>query len=363
MSKQINPLNIKDATLAQIVEYAYGPAVARAKQERTRVLQQLYLQLTHWLQTRAAAWRSQPKTRTTRTENAVRLKTLLVFICAIGTLGAVGTGVADAAALMWETQAILNAPESALYDAKMNRIFVSNMGGSPTEKDGNGTIVVLSMNGKIVNDKFTTGLHAPKGLAQSGNKLYVADIDTLVEIDATSGELVKKYAAPEAKLLNDVAVNSKGDVFVSDMLGNALYRLSKGRFEPWLQSDALENPNGLHAEKDRLIVGSWGKLGKNGFSTEVAGHLKAVMYKSLIVKSLGNGKPVGNIDGVESDGQGNYIVTDWIAGKVLRVTAGGGAAEMLSLEQGAADHEVILDKGLVVVPMMTQNKVVAYKLK
>jgi len=47
----------------------------------------------------------------------------------------------------------------------------------------------------------------------------------------------------------------------------------------------------------------------------------------------------------------------------LRVTNDGDFLEVLSLDQGSADHEVILDKGLLVIPMMTKNKVIAYKLK
>lgn len=290
-------------------------------------------------------------------------RAFLTSICAVSSFCFVTAVFAAGPTAAWETPATLSAPESALYDAANDRIYVSNVGGSPMEKDGNGFLAVLSTEGKIVNAKWVTGLDAPKGMAQFGNKLYVADIDTLVEIDVTAGKIAKRHQAPRAIFLNDVAVNEQGIVFVSDMMGNAVYRLTADKMEQWIQTDALENPNGLHAEQKQLIVGSWGKLGDKGFSTEVPGHLKAVSYADGAVKSLGNGKSVGNLDGVESDGKGSYYVTDWIAGKLLHVTAAGDSTDVLTLKQGSADHEVILDKGLVIIPMMKENKVVAYKLK
>ena len=99
---------------------------------------------------------------------------------------------------------------------------------------------------------------------------------------------------------------------VSDMLTNTIYRLSNGEITPWLESDLLESPNGLYIEGNNMIVGSWGNM-TNGFATEVPGHLKRVSIDARVVESLGDGSPVGNLDGVESDGNGRYYVTGWLA--------------------------------------------------
>ena len=48
-------------------------------------------------------------------------------------------------------------------------------------------------------------------------------------------------------------------------------------------------------------------------STDVPGHLKAVDYKTKAITDLGD-QPVGNLDGLESDGKGGYLATDWVEG-------------------------------------------------
>ncbi len=280
---------------------------------------------------------------------------------ALGLALCAGQASAGPLSQAWETPNTLSGPESALFDAERGVIYISNVAGQPNEKDGNGFISTLSPDGAIAELKWVEGLDAPKGLALVDGKLYVSDIDTLVEIDVATGEISNRYAGEGAQFLNDVAADDSGNVYVSDMLANSVYRLSDGALSVWLQDEALENPNGLHVEGDQLIVGSWGKM-TDGFATEVPGHLKTVSLQDASIKSLGNGTAVGNLDGVESDGQGNFYVTDWMAGKLFHITPAGDAEMLLELGQGSADHEVMEAQGLVVIPMMNDNKVTAYKL-
>ncbi|WP_245446300.1 hypothetical protein [Mesorhizobium kowhaii] len=84
----------------------------------------------------------------------------------------------------------LEQPESALFDATNNRIIVSNIVGNPGDADGNGYLSVLSIDGKTVTQHWTDGMDAPKGMAISGGKLYVADITKVRVVDLASGKLV-----------------------------------------------------------------------------------------------------------------------------------------------------------------------------
>ena len=52
---------------------------------------------------------------------------------------------------VWETEKVLKIPESVLYDEIRNQIYVSNINGKPTEKDGNGFISLLDREGNIKN--------------------------------------------------------------------------------------------------------------------------------------------------------------------------------------------------------------------
>ncbi len=271
------------------------------------------------------------------------------------------TGLAAEPVLAWRSPAELQQPESVVYDAGRGLLYVSSINGAGTAHDGNGYISRLDPEGRILELKWVTGLDAPKGLAISHGRLYAADIDKLVEIDIASGRILKRYPAPGAVFLNDVAAAPDGDIYVSDMMTNRIHRLRAGRFEVWLEDPALENPNGLYVQGERLIVGCWGPITK-GFSTSAPGHLKSIGLADKTIRVLAGGKPIGNLDGVEGDGAGGYYLTDWVAGGLLHVSAGGKLEQLLDLDPGSADLGYARRLGLLLIPMMKDGRVLAYRV-
>jgi len=256
----------------------------------------------------------------------------------------------------WQTDDIFLQPESIVYDAKRGVLYVSNVNG-----DDNGFISLLSPAGELIDLHWLTGLNGPKGLALVGDNLYVADVNDLLEIDVSTKKITQRYHAPGSLFLNDVAADDDGNVYVSDMMANGIYRLADGELEIWLVASELEAPNGLLIEGNQMIVGSWGNM-TDGFSTEIPGHLKTIELDTKELNSLGNKRPVGNLDGVEPDGNGNYLVTDWMAGKLLIITPDGRSTTLLSLDKGSADHTVLPQQNLIIIPMMLSNTVVAYHI-
>ncbi len=259
----------------------------------------------------------------------------------------------------WELSGF-HQPESIIYDAQRKILYVSNVWGNPPDKDGQGSISKISLDGKMIQDNWITGLNAPKGLALVGDKLYVADLDTLIEIDVTQGKITKRYVIPQSKFFNDVASDSQGRVFVSDMMDDKIYILEKGQFSVWLSDSKLENPNGLFVEGDTLYVASWGKM-TEGFKTQVPGHLKKVSLTTKQIESIGMGYPIGNLDGLESYNNG-FLVTDWIVSKLFFIEKTGPSSVILNLPSGAADLEVIPDQKIIFIPLMHDNKIVAYSI-
>lgn len=260
---------------------------------------------------------------------------------------------------VWEATGFEN-PESALPDTAAGVIYVSNVAGGPGDKDGNGFISKLDLDGKVTAQKWVTGLDSPKGLALANGKLFVADLDQLVEIDVATGAIATRHQAAGAKILNDVAADSAGRIYVSDWPGNAIWRLDNGTFEKWLESDQLKNPNGLLVENDKLVVAAWGAMAAD-FSTQTPGHLLAVKLDDKSISDLGDGKAIGNLDGIEPFDAESYIVSDWVGGKVFQISHAGKATELLSLGQGTADIGFVPGTRTVIIPLMTQGKVVAYK--
>jgi hypothetical protein len=273
------------------------------------------------------------------------------------------TGATPGAALtqLWELDGF-STPESALPDNVANIIYVSNVAGGPTDKDGNGFISKVTFDGKIDTLEWVKGLNGPKGLAQAKGKLYAADIDQLVEIDIAKGEITARYDAAGAKFLNDAAADSEGRIYVSDMLTNTIWRLDGTNFEKWVEDPALQSPNGLLVEGDKLLVAAWGVM-TDGFATKVPGHMVQVSLTDKTISPLGDGTPVGNLDGLEPEGTGTYLVSDWMAGKLYRIDASGKSETLLQdLGQGSADIGYDQASKTLFFPLMNQNKLRAYKV-
>ena len=253
----------------------------------------------------------------------------------------------------WATEQILKTPESVIYDEENDVLYVSNINGNPSQKNEKGFISKISLDGKIIKLKWITGLNAPKGSGIYNGKLFVADIDQLVEIDIKKGDILKKYKAKGATFLNDVAVDTSGNVYISEMSSqnSSIYIFDGKDLSVWLKGKDINSPNGLSTEEDRLIVGNSGD-----------GKLKAVNFedKSIsIIADIGTG-----IDGITKDETGNYIISDWM-GKTSLVDKNGNVIELLNTTDygiNSADLTYIKNKNLVIIPTFSNNRIVAYKL-
>lgn len=275
--------------------------------------------------------------------------------------GAMHTAALAEPVVLWEASGF-NTPESVLPVPSEGIAYVSNVAGQPTDKDGNGFISKISLaDGKIVALEWAKGMDGPKGLALSGGKLYTADIDKLVEIDPKDGKVLAKFEAPGATFLNDVTADAAGNVYVSDSNTNTIWRLSGGKLEKWLEGPELKFPNGLEVQGDKIVVAPWGPPGTTTLEAKPSGLLE-VGIADKKVSTLGDGTPVGNLDGLEADDD-DYLVSDWVAGKVFRIAKSGKADVLLTLSQGTADIGYVPEQKLLLVPRMMDGKIVAYTLQ
>jgi hypothetical protein len=145
------------------------------------------------------------------------------------------------------------------------------------------------------------------------------------------------------------------------MVTNQIWQLDGDSFAVWLEGSGLENPNGLKISGDKLIVASWGVMAED-FSTKVPGHLMSVDLASKKITALGDPTPVGNLDGLEPDGAGGWYVSDWMGGGLFHAGSDGKAVQ-LDLSQGSADIGIIPADKLLLVPMMMDNNLVAYRIE
>ncbi|OQW46834.1 MAG: hypothetical protein A4S09_02695 [Proteobacteria bacterium SG_bin7] len=263
---------------------------------------------------------------------------------------------------LWAVTEGIDAPECTYYDNESKTIFVSAVGGKPDEKDGNGAIHKLDKSGKMIAKDWVRGLNAPKGLRAYKGTLWVSDIDQVIAINIEDGAVAKKIDIPGAKFLNDVAVDDSGVVFVSDTLVSRIYRIEGDKSSVFIDGKQLESPNGLLVHGNKLIVASWGLIEEGNWNTKSTGHIYSIGLGTKLINKITR-RPLGHLDGLEMDSKGNFIVSDWMAGKVFRVKAASGKSETLMYGfKGSADIGIIPSTQILIVPRMGENKVTAYPL-
>ena len=248
---------------------------------------------------------------------------------------------------IWSTEATLPVPESVLYNAKDKLLYVAQIDGKAGEKDGKGGIAKVGLDGKIIKQDWVTGLNAPKGMGKMGNKLFVADVTEVVEIDAKTGKITKKHEVEGAKFLNDLTIDSKGNIYVSDSDTKKVHLIKDGVITTYFED--LTRPNGLLAVGSDLLIADSGSLKR--LSSD----------KKITVIAEGMDK---STDGIEQVKPGEYIVSSW-AGVVYYVTDKG-AEKLLDTTAdkiNSADIGYDVVKKIVYIPTFMKNSVVAYQLK
>jgi sugar lactone lactonase YvrE len=249
---------------------------------------------------------------------------------------------------IWETDHNLKVPESVLYDAHEKTLYFSNIDGKPAEKDGKGSIGKMSSNGMNVTIEWLTGLNAPKGMGIFDNMLYVSDVDEVVSIDLKKASIVQRMPVEGAQFLNDVAVDDKGRVFVSDMKTGTIHRIEAGKSSVFL--DKIEGANGLLSVGEDLYILAKGVLWKCGAD------------KKLLKVADGLDE---STDGVVRTNSGDFIVSCW-AGVIYYVKTNGQVQQMLDSrpeKSNTADIGFDPDSGTLFVPTFFANSVAAYRLK
>ncbi|MDD7886384.1 hypothetical protein [Flavivirga sp. 57AJ16] len=253
--------------------------------------------------------------------------------------------------LVWQTDTLLTTSESVLYNKKLDIIFVSNVNNSPWEKDNNGFLSTIDVKGNILELKWLEGLSGPKGMGIFNDKLYVTDIDRIIEVDIKTQKIINSYAVEGEPHLNDITVSTEGVVYASGSNTNSMYVLKNGRVSI-LEMDTEGRLNGLLHQNEHIFFADAGKQCFGSYN-----------LKSNTSKILTEG--VGYGDGVVRLENGNFIVSDW-KGQIFYIDAANWQ-KMLLLDTreaniNAADIDYIPETQMLLVPTFFNNRVMCYKL-
>jgi hypothetical protein len=250
---------------------------------------------------------------------------------------------------LWETDSVFKVPESVLFDAKNNVLYVANIDGTdPWAKDGKGSIGKMGADGKVIAAEWVKGVNAPKGMGLHNGKLYVADLTDIVVIDVASGKIDKSIAVTNAQGLNDVSVDADGVIYVSDSRARKIYKVKDGVTE--LYVDSLRGPNGVLMR------------GKDFYILDAGGVYKRNADKSLTM--VANGLE-GGTDGIENVQGNDFIVSCWNG--VIYYVSADGSKQMLKdtrpERKNSADLGFDPKTKTIFIPTFWRNTIIGYQVK
>lgn len=210
-------------------------------------------------------------------------------------------------------------PESAVRDLETGAVFVSNIHGDLSGKDGNGYISRINAAGTAVIQKFIGGkpgaptLDAPKGLAIWAGQLIVADVDKIRIFEKKTGAFLRAVdlAPLGALFLNDTTIDSAGVLYVSDTLANKIFSLDMktagAKPAVFREGADLGGPNGLaiNPRSQNLLIATW--------NTGSVLELDRTGRLHILKRGL------KNLDGLDLDDRGNLYVSSLSQGEIYRI--------------------------------------------
>ncbi len=243
--------------------------------------------------------------------------------------------------------------ESIAYDPNAKVLYTGDFGPDlkPADKDGKGKITKVSLDGKILEDRFLPAegqtLNKPKGIWVKGNRLWVTDIDSVWVFDLKTKK-GKKLDLPGITFANDPAVMNDA-LYVSDNRSDQLVRVEPADFlntktDPKITvlfKDKGVNPNGIYPGKGGalLMVGFKGKDDPRGIYSMKPGKDPELLSDKI-----------GMLDGLYVMSDGDILATDWVSGSLFQWNKTLGMKKLATDFKGPADFCAFPNaKGLMVV--------------
>lgn len=255
-------------------------------------------------------------------------------------------------------------PSCVLHDAALDVYLVSNVNGAANARDGNGFISRVGPEGDLLELSWIQGgaggiaLDAPRGLAIAGDKLYVADIDTVRVFERTTGKAAGKLTLPPALFVSDVAAAPGGDVLYVIERGGAKPGRSKKAVPP-----ALYAFDGSGAGSARTLV-SGAPLGEPAAIIADDAGLWLVAAGGALQRVLRDGKSESTLElrekglsGVARTRSGRLLVASRDASAVLLGKAEGGFEPFATDLATPGDIGYDERRGKLLVPLAAEDAV------
>ena len=238
----------------------------------------------------------------------------------------------------------LMKPESIFYYSEEEQWLVSDVGNMNTD---DGRIVAIDTSATIT-EVIATGLKDPKGFCISNASLIIADLTNIVVVDYATGTILKSIPVQGAKWLNDVCL--AGDyVYISDNQTGKIYRYNPTD-DSIIEFCDVAAANGIYYEEasNSLLVVRF----------DVSGEVMEVNLETAEV-SLKKLTEFGYQDGITTDRDGNFYISNWEHGQVNIFDEDFNYIETLINElNGPADLYFDKTTNFLGIPVMEQGEVI-----
>lgn len=253
-----------------------------------------------------------------------------------------------------------SGPEAVRYDPDQDIYFVASFNGAGGDADNNGFISRVGPDGAVDSLHFIQGgtngvtLHAPRGMAISGDTLWVADHQAVRGFHRVTGDLLGDvdFADRSTGFLNDVTVGPDGSVYVTDTGTDRIFRIAGSSIEVAFEDSVLNMPNGItwDEEGNRFIVVPYG--GTHSFAIWAPG--------ADSLRTFAN-SPGAKFDGVEVIGPGELLVASQEDSSLHLVTEEESTA-LVQLGGRPADIGYDPSRNRVAVPYIDRDLVEIWQL-
>jgi len=256
---------------------------------------------------------------------------------------------------IWETEAVFKFPETVVLDNKRECLYISNLSQIPADGlyYGNDFVSKMTKSGEIVQLDWIDNLTSPTGLGIFKDKLYIVERFGVVEYDLEGDSISNKFLIKNAGFLNDIAIDDKGNIYISDTDNNTIHRIEEGKVENWIESDEITKINGILYDNGKLILGVNGDKSVKSvdIQTKDIEHIARIDFEQ------------GAIDGIEKIGN-DYLVSNFY-GVLYQVKKDGSVKEILNFQQSqtaCANFAYIEKEKLLLVPAMWNHKVIGMRV-
>lgn len=188
----------------------------------------------------------------------------------------------------------LSGVESVEYDPINNRYLTSS---------DNSSIVAIAPNGALSH--FGSGAVADYGMEVIGNEIFVIAGSQIRCYDLNTESMVWSQTISGASFLNGMGSNGVDSIWFTDFSNKDIFALNINNPTAYsmLVSNTVETPNGIvyDGENNRCLFTTWGN----------PAHIKAMNLNTNAISYVVQNTGVGNIDGIDADGDGNWYISSW----------------------------------------------------